>query len=118
MTMTCSMLALVKDSHILEGNILTRVSIKLAEVALSQVAPSVSSRVGNQPAPLKMLAITRPITQATAVVHRKKATVFQPMEPTFFMSPMDKMPSIMDSSTTGTTMNFSRLTKIVPKGLR
>ena len=92
--------------------------MKLALVAFSQTWPSTSWRVGKRPALLKMLANTRPITQAMAVVTRKYATVFQPTEPTFFMSPMEMMPSIIDSSTTGTTMNLRRLTKLVPKGFK
>ena len=34
------------------------------------------------------------------------------------MSPMERMPSIMLSSTTGTTMNFKRFTKMSPKGFK
>ena len=92
--------------------------MKLEEVVPVQVAPSARASLGNRPAPLKMDPITRPMTQAMAVVHMKKATVFQPMEPTFFMSPMERIPSIMDSRTTGTTINFSRLMKMVPMGFR
>ena len=65
-----------------------------------------------------MLAMIRPMTQAIAVVQRKYAMVFQPTAPTFFMSSMERIPSIMENSTTGTTMNFRRLTKMVPKGFR
>ena len=50
--------------------------MKLALVAFSQTWPSTSWRVGKRPALLKMLANTRPMTQATAVVTRKYATVF------------------------------------------
>ena len=92
-TMTCSMLALVKEAHMLVGKMLTRVSIKLAEVAFSHTWPSPSvMSVGNRPAALNALPSARPMTQAIAVVQRKKATVFQPTEPTFFMSAMDTMP--------------------------
>ena len=70
-TMTCSMFASVKDFHMLLGKMATRVSMKLALVALSQTAPSSSASVGNQPALLKRLANTRPMTQAQAVVTRK-----------------------------------------------
>ncbi len=67
--------------------------------------------------PSKTLAQTKPMTQAMAVVIRKKHTVLTPTEPTFFMLSMDRMPSIMENKTTGTTMNLSRLTKMSPKGL-
>ncbi len=117
-TMTWSILAFTNASHMLDGKIATSVSIKLAEVAFSQTAPSSSTRVGNRPALSKIFARTRPMTQAMAVVHKKYATVFQPTEPTFLISPMERIPSIMDNSTTGTTMNLSRLTKISPNGFR
>ena len=39
------------------------------------------------------------------------------MEPTFLISFMLIMPQTIENSTIGTTMNFSRFTKIVPMGL-
>ena len=33
------------------------------------------------------------------------------------MSFIERMPAMIENSTNGTTMNFSRLRKIVPKGL-
>ena len=39
------------------------------------------------------------------------------MEPTFLISFMLIMPQTIENSTMGTTMNFSRFTKIVPMGL-
>ena len=69
--MTCSMLASVKDFHILLGKMAPSVSMKLALVALSHTAPSSSASVGNRPALLKMFAKRRPMTQAIAVVTRK-----------------------------------------------
>ena len=118
-TITCNMLALTKASHILEGKILTMVSMKLAEVAFSHLAPSARVRVvGKRPASLKTLAMIRPMVQAMAVVIMNIATVFQPTEPNFLISPMETIPSIIESKTTGTTMNFKRLTKIVPMGFR
>ena len=70
MTMTWSMLASVKDFHMLVGKMATRVDIKPPNSLASYSALAASS-TGNRPAPLKMLANTRPMTQAMAVVQRK-----------------------------------------------
>ena len=65
-TMICSIEALAKGAMMLLGKISTRVVIKSALVALSQVpSPSVESW---GKLPLKMLASTRPMTSATTVV--------------------------------------------------
>ena len=69
--MTCSMLALWKEAHMLSGKMPFRVSMKLAEVAFSHTAPSSRASFGKRPAALKILANARPITQAMAVVTRK-----------------------------------------------
>ena len=39
------------------------------------------------------------------------------IDPTFLMSFMEIIPHIMENSTIGTTMNFSKFRKIVPNGL-
>ena len=116
-TMTWSILASVKDFHIFVGKIATSVDMKPLNSLASYSAP-VGSKMGNRPALLKMLAKTRPMTQAMAVVTRKYNTVFMPTVPTFRISFMERMPSIMDRSTTGTTINFKRFTKMSPKGFK
>lgn len=42
--------------------------------------------------------------------------VFTPMEPTFFMSFIEITPLIIDSRTTGTTINLTKFKNMVPKG--
>ena len=37
--------------------------------------------------------------------------------PTFEMSFIDRMPAMMEKSTSGNTMNFSRFRKMMPMGL-
>ena len=64
------MLASVKDFHMLVGKIDTSVDMKPPN-SLASYSALLGSRTGNRPAALKMLANTRPITQAMAVVAMK-----------------------------------------------
>ena len=66
-TMICSMLAFTKGARKLEGKMPTRVSMKLTGSLAAYSSPLVSS-TGKMP--LKMLAKTRPMMMATAVVQR------------------------------------------------
>ena len=119
MTMTWSMSALAKACHRLEGKTFTSVAMKPPySPAWYSAAWAAPERSGNSPALLKTAASDRPMTQATAVVHRKKPTVLRPTAPAFFISPMDRNPSSMENRTTGTTVNFKRLMKMSPKGFR
>ena len=65
-----------------------------------------------------ILDTTRPMTSAIAVVEKKNTSVRMPMVRIFFMSCSETTPEIIEVRTIGTTMNFSRLRKIVPIGLR
>ena len=115
MTMIWSIDASSSGCTAFDGKMFLMVVIRSLSLA-SYAASSASDRTGKLP--LKRFATTRPMTQATAVVARKYTTVFQPILPTLPISPMENMPSIMESSTSGTTINFRRLTKMSPKGLR
>ena len=69
MTMTCSILASVKDFHIFVGKMDTSVLMKPAYSLASYSADcAASARLGNRPALLNSVASTRPMTQAMAVV--------------------------------------------------
>ena len=68
MKMICSIAAVDSGLIALDGKMLTMVSIRLALLA-SYSAPSASCSIGKLP--LNALAMTRPITQAMAVVTRK-----------------------------------------------
>ena len=71
-TMTWSMLALTNAPHMLLGKMSTSTDMKpLNALGSYSAAPSSAERSGNIPAPMKMLANTRPMTQAMAVVQRK-----------------------------------------------
>ena len=115
MTMIWSIEASIIGCTALDGKMFLIVVMMSLSFA-SYAASSARDRTGKLP--LKRFATTSPITQAAAVVARKYTTVFQPILPTLPISPMENMPSIMESRTRGTTMNFRRLTKMSPKGLR
>ena len=115
MTMIWSIEASIIGCTELDGKMFLIVVMMSLSFA-SYAASSARDRTGKLP--LKRFATTSPITQATAVVARKYTTVFQPILPTLPISPMENMPSMMESRTRGTTMNFRRLTKMSPKGLR
>ena len=97
---------------------LTSVSIRETVAVFTETvfpAVSTSARLGNHP--FVREATNKPMEMAMAVVHRKYSNVFQPMEPTFLMSFMDKIPHMMDRRTMGQMTNFRRFRKMVPKGL-
>jgi len=100
-------------THILLGKKFTIVSAILVVPAVYSVLEV--SMGGKKSCAPKGTA--KPINTAINVVIMKNTIVFQPIDPSFFISPMEIMPQISDNKTRGTAMNFKRLMKIVPNGL-